>query len=247
MLPPALRILKWTVAAIVCIIILIVPAISGWFLFYTSDLPDIESLQSFAPHEPVKVSLTETCGAASATVSAIPLASVGRVREAVLAVDGDFDQRGIALRLYQDHYGTASKKYGLYSIQLARQFFCNHYGSMLHRELMELRTSIQIERHFTTEQILAIYLNRAYYGDGVYGAENAAEHYFGKSCHELSPAEAALLAALLRRPSYLSPSKHPDRALIERNEVLDQMVERGALSRQDAENEKASTLNVKTR
>ena len=170
---------------------------------------------------------------------------MGQVRNAVLAAEGDVDPRGVVRRMYEDFSSDSRKRYGMYSVQLARQLFCGP-EKRLNRAVAEWRTSIQIERRFTSDQILTIYLNRAYFGDGLYGIENASEYYFGKSCRDLSPPEAALVAGLIRRPSYLSPTKHPDRALLRRNEVLNEMVTRGSLKAADAEIAKASPLGVVT-
>jgi membrane peptidoglycan carboxypeptidase len=97
-------------------------------------------------------------------------------------------------------------RHGIYSVQLARQMFCEHNGSTLKREFRELRTAIQLERHFSNDEILTIYMNRAYFGPGIYGVENAAETYFGKQAGDLSTAQAALLAGL-DRGSYSILSK----------------------------------------
>lgn len=89
-----------------------------------------------------------------------------------------------------------------------------------------------------------IYLNVAYFDDDVYGAENAAHHYFGKNASQLSISEGALLVGLIRGPSYFSPFKHPDRALARRNDVLDAMAQRGDLTREAAEAAKAMPLGT---
>jgi len=149
-------------------------------------------------------------------------------------------------RLYYDFLGDhiENKHYESYSLQLSRQLFCDDHRRMLKRELAELRTSVQLERRFTTNQLLDIYLNRAYFGPGVYGIENAAEHYMAKPADRLSTSEAALLVGLVRSPTYFSPVTHPDRALVRRNEVIDMMSKRGNLTAEQAERAKRMPLGT---
>jgi membrane peptidoglycan carboxypeptidase len=101
-----------------------------------------------------------------------------------------------------------------------------------------------LERRFTTNQLLDIYLNRAYFGPGVYGIESAAERYLAKPASQLSLAEAALLVGLIRSPSMFSPLAHPDRALARRNEVIDAMVKRGSIGWEQAGKAKSMSLGM---
>ena len=217
--------------------------LAGWFFFYQRDLPDMETLGAFAPTNAVKIQTIDDCGQAS-QVRVLPPEEMALAKAAVLAPEGDIDPRDAVRRIYDDFSSNSSRRYGMYSMQLARQLFCRP-GRRLNRAAAEWRMSIQIERRFAPDQVLTIYLNRAHFGDGIYGIEDAAEHYFGKSCRELSTSEAALLAGLIRRPSYLSPTKHPDRALARRNEVLDEMASRGSITVGDAEIAKASPLGIR--
>ena len=96
--------------------------------------------------------------------------------------------------------------------QLARQSLGRE--KTLRRKLKELLFAIELERTFTKHEILELYLNKVYFGDGLYGAEAASRGYFGKAASELTAAEAALLAGLLQAPSALAPTvsieKGPD-------------------------------------
>jgi len=92
------------------------------------------------------------------------------------------------------------------------------------------RLSQHIRRRFSEQQLLAIYVNRAYFGPGATGVENASQHFFQRHAYTLSKEEAALLAGLLRAPGAFSPFKHPDRALQRRNQILETMAVRGKLS-----------------
>ena len=81
------------------------------------------------------------------------------------------------------------------------------------RKIKEAIMAIKIERHYSKDQILEQYLNSIYFGEGAWGIQNAAEIYFGKDVEQLTLAESALLAGVLKAPSHYSPFKDPERAL----------------------------------
>ncbi len=114
--------------------------------------------------------------------------------------------------------------------QLARQSFLTP-DKTLHRKLQELILANRIERMYTKPQILELYLNKVYFGDGLYGVEAASRGYFGKHASDLSVAEAALLAGLVKSPSTYAPTVSVDRAVARRNVVLQLMVEAGDIDR----------------
>lgn len=101
----------------------------------------------------------------------------------------------------------------------------------LTRKIREAITSVQIERNFTKNEILELYLNVAPFGRGAYGIESAAQTYFGKSASDLTVGEYTLLIGMLKGPGYYNPVLHPERALDRRDIVLGQMVRDGLLSR----------------
>jgi penicillin-binding protein 1A len=107
-------------------------------------------------------------------------------------------------------------------MQLAGGLFLNRADRSLHRKLQETILAIEIERHYTKEQIFTMYCNQIYLGAGNYGFEAASEYYFGKPVGQLTLPEAATLAAIIRGPIY-SPIAHPERALARRNLVLSLM------------------------
>jgi 1A family penicillin-binding protein len=110
------------------------------------------------------------------------------------------------------------------------------------RKIREILTATEIEHRYTKTQILEEYLNTVYLGEGYYGVEAASRGYFGKSAADLSPHEAALLAALVRSPSIDAPSVAPARALKRRNLVLRLMHEQGKLSDADYQKSVAAKL-----
>jgi penicillin-binding protein 1A len=118
--------------------------------------------------------------------------------------------------------------------QLARGAF-GLSGRSLHRKALEAMLATRIEDHFSKDQILALYVNRIYFGAGFYGIETAARGYFSKHASELTLGESALLAGLIRSPNKLSPTRNLHGALAERDDVLDRMVEVGAITSAQAE------------
>src|SRR5881398_4173504 len=152
------------------------------------------------------------------------------------------DWRGILRALARDVM-SGSPKEGASSItqQLARNSLPLG-GRTLSRKLLEAMVALRIERQFTKQQILELYVNRIYFGNGCYGVETASQAYFGKSASKLNLPEAALLAGLIRSPNRFSPLKNPEGSRIQRNAVLDRMVALKKLSSADAEAAKRAKI-----
>ena len=106
---------------------------------------------------------------------------------------------------------------------------------------------MKIERAYTKDKILELYLNEIYLGFSAYGIAAASLLYFDKSVHELTVAEAAYLAALPKAPSTLHPFRQRERATERRNYVIDRMVENGYVKAEDGEAAKKSPLAVTAR
>ena len=98
------------------------------------------------------------------------------------------------------------------------------------RKLQEAVVAVELERHTSKERILELYLNTVYFGNGAYGAQAAAEEYFGTAAADLTLAQAATLAGLIRSPSATDPYEHPDVALARRDVVLHRMADLGVAS-----------------
>lgn len=111
--------------------------------------------------------------------------------------------------------------------QLARNLYPTVIGTQvsLTRKLKEAITSVQIEKTYTKEEILILYLNQVYFGRGAYGVEAAARTYFNKSSSELTLDECATLVGILKSPSTYNPIDNPELCLERRNVVLNNMVE----------------------
>jgi hypothetical protein len=242
LLPASLRVLIKILLSIVLLCVVLVAGFAAWLYFYTSDLPHSSDLAVYmADGGGVVLVPTKFCGE-SVMVAAIPGVNMPELRQAVLAAEGDFDPRSFFWR----YYGAIDRtpRYGHYSDQLARQMVCGSKSHNLKRTLTEVRTALQLERRFTQDQLLDIYLNRAYFGPGIYGATEAARRYFGKSAADLTIAESALLAGLITHPAYYSPIQHPDRAIARRNDVIDAMLLRGSIKPGEATAAKLAPLGI---
>ena len=126
--------------------------------------------------------------------------------------------------------------------QLARQSFLTR-EKKLWRKVQEIALARRIERMYSKDEILELYLNKVYFGDGLHGAEAAARGYFGKSASDLDLAEAALLAGLVNAPSVNAPTVNMSRAVARRGLVLNAMREQGIIT--DAAFERASSEKVR--
>jgi penicillin-binding protein 1A len=115
--------------------------------------------------------------------------------------------------------------------QLAGDLYADRKVISLQRKLKELWWALQIERRFTKEEILEMYLNRTIMGPAVYGVEAASRYFFGHPAKDCTPAEAAILAIQLSSPSRYNPFRNPMLARDRSKEILDQMVARHVISR----------------
>src|SRR6058998_3847645 len=116
-------------------------------------------------------------------------------------------------------------------------------GRTINRKLLEAMVALRIEHEFTKQQILELYVNRIYFGTGCYGVETASQAYFGKSASKLNLSEAAVLAGLIRSPNRFSPLRNPDGAALQRDAVLNRMVELKKISIAQAQQAKSSRIN----
>jgi penicillin-binding protein 1A len=108
--------------------------------------------------------------------------------------------------------------------------------------MLEAMVALRIERQFTKEQILEAYVNRIYFGSGCYGVETASQAYFGKTASALNLSEAAILAGLIRSPNRFSPLKNPEGAAVQRNTVIDRMLELKKISSAQAQQAKQAKV-----
>ncbi|MSO81533.1 MAG: penicillin-binding protein 1A [Alphaproteobacteria bacterium] len=141
--------------------------------------------------------------------------------------------------------GTGRRPVGASTItqQVAQNFLFTKEVS-LRRKIREAIVALRLERAYSKEHILELYLNEIYLGLGSYGVAAAAINYFGKSLDELTVAEAAYLAALPKAPNNYHPVRHAEAAIERRNYVVGRMLEDGAITREVAEEARVATLTI---
>jgi penicillin-binding protein 1A len=149
--------------------------------------------------------------------------------------------------------GGLSQGFSTITMQLAGNLFPEEINrqkrgiSGIPRKIREVRVAYAIEKRFSKNQILELYLNQINLGNSAYGVEAAAQRYFGKSARVLNVAEAATLAALPKAPDTYNPRKHKDKAVQRRNLVIDEMRDAGYLTAPEAESWKAYPLTLSSR
>lgn len=113
------------------------------------------------------------------------------------------------------------------------------------RKIQEAILALRVEHRYSKDEILEFYLNRIYFGNGVYGVQTAAQHYFGKNAKDLTLAESALLAGIVRSPNNYNPTQNPELAKQRQELVLDQMVQYGKITKAEAEEAKQEELQYR--
>jgi penicillin-binding protein 1A len=222
------------------------------YLYINEDLPKINSLMDYRPAIISKVFADDGRVIAEFFKErriVVPLSEVSPtlVNAFVAAEDSRFfKHQGFDLvsivRAFIKNLEAGAIKQGGSTItqQVTRSFLLTPERSYI-RKIKELILSYRIEKAFTKEEILFLYLNQIYLGHGAYGVEAAADNYFGKRVKDLSLAECAILAGLPQAPSRYSPFRHPDQARQRQVYVLNRMVEEGTITGEQA----AEALNVK--
>lgn len=152
---------------------------------------------------------------------------------------GGLDVRGVVRALYRNILSSSVKEGGSTITQQLARNSLPLGGRTLRRKMLEAMVALRIERQFSKEQILELYVNRIYFGSGCYGIETASQAYFGKNASKLNLSEAALLAGLIRSPNRFSPLKNPEGAAAERDAVLERMLELKKITAAEARQAKA--------
>ncbi|MGC9312420.1 MAG: transglycosylase domain-containing protein, partial [Sediminispirochaetaceae bacterium] len=146
-----------------------------------------------------------------------------------------FSFRGTARAAWNVVLGTYFSGGSTLTQQVAGKHYADRSLLTITRKLRELWYAFKMERELSKYEILEMYINEMYFGHNTYGVEAASQFYFEHSAQELSVAEAAILVIQLASPALYSPIKHPDRARSRQKDVLDQMVELGYTTREEAD------------
>jgi penicillin-binding protein 1A len=253
---------RWRSLTALGVGVVLVVAFDAWLYTCGFDsCPTPERIQQFRPTEGSRVYSRdgELLGRLTYVRRVnVPLARVPRhVRQAFLATEDRrfYDHNGLDWRavVRAAARNTASlgirEGFSTITMQVARNSFTPRRAQerTIRRKLIELRLARLIERTLTKDQILELYLNIIYLGNGTYGVEAASRDLFGKGVRQLSVAEAAMLAALPKGPSAYTPRRHPERARTRRNLVLSLMQREGYLTPERARAAARQPLRIASR
>lgn len=224
----------------------------------TTACPPISALRAYQPPEASHIyardgSLIADLSPQRRTVVALDRIPA-RVRDGFIAVEdrrfwshGGVDLRGVARAVWRDLTSLSFKEgFSTVQMQLARNVFPEQLprAKRLGRKVCEVKLALRMGQELSREEVLGLYLNQIYLGDGRYGVEEAARGYFDRSIAEVNTAEAALLVGLVQGPERFNPRKHPDRATRRRNVVLDVMAREGVITPEEATKAKAAPLRL---
>ena len=247
--PPKRR--RWPRVLAAIVLIALVSGITAAYLFYrglAEGLPKLDGLRDYRPN--IVSTVYDRKGRLMGEFFwenqrrvVVPYDKIPKVLiDAVIAVEDEhffahkgLDYAGIARAAIQN-IKTGEIKQGASTItrQVGRTFLLSREKTW-ERKLREAILAVRLERNFTKDEILFLYLNQIFFGNGAYGVEAAAYNYFGKTVSQLSLGEAALLAGLPQAPSRYNPFVNREAALDRRRHVLNRMVETGAIDRAQAD------------
>jgi penicillin-binding protein 1A len=249
------RIAKHHMIAVVVIACIPVGLLLGLYLWFSQDLPSMDDLVSVRPW--TRTVLYDVHGVPIKSFYEqdrviVPLDEIpSNLTDAFIATEDRKFYRhwglnilAIGKAIFEDVVARSIVR-GASTItqQLARNLFLTQEQTIT-RKIKEAILAIRIERHYTKEEILSMYLNQIYFGDGAYGVEAAARRFFGKPVGELSLAECSLLAGLPRNPGAYSPRRNLERAKQRQAIVLASMTEMQMVTAEEAAVAKNDTLKV---
>jgi penicillin-binding protein 1A len=227
----------------------------GFLLALTHDLPQIQGLQTFKPAAITRIySADKELLAERFTEKREPVplnVMPDDLKEAILATEDNlfYEHPGVNLKsilraiIRNIQAGEYVEGASTITQQLAKTLFLTPRKSVM-RKLKEAFLALQIERRYTKDEILELYLNQVYFGSGAYGVEAAAQIFFGKPVQDLTLAECALIAGMPKSPSRYSPLINPSLALKRRAVVLQQMARTGLITPQELQAATAAPLHL---
>ena len=255
-----LKIIRWLILwTIVFVMISGGLIIAGVYLHITEDLPEISSLRDYRPPVVTTVYSDDNRKIAEFYKErriVIPLSIMPKllVQAFLAAEDSRFfshkgvDYMGIARAFLKNiEAGTIVQGGSTITQQVIKPFLAASEDRSYKRKLKEAILAYRIEKTFTKEEILSVYLNQIYLGYGAYGVEAAAENYFRKSVKELNLAECAMLAGLPKAPSRYSPLTRPEKTKKRQVYVLNRMVARGCITDAQAVEAMNTKFDIKPR
>jgi 1A family penicillin-binding protein len=226
--------------------------VNSWLL----NLPDYQSADAYLVAEPTQVFDADNNVIAEYYLQNRRIVTKDQVSPYVLAgtVDTEdirfyqhngIDPQGIARAVLVQFTG-GSEGASTITQQLVRNTVLSEeqFEQTLKRKVREAYIAMQMEKKYTKDQILMMYINTIYYGHAAYGIQAAAITYFNKDAKNLTLAEAALLAGLPQSPSYYDPTENPEAAVQRRNTVLDRMLTAGDITQEEHDQAQAEPLTL---
>ena len=252
------KILRWSIQLIFLLMLSSIVAIVGIYFYLCKDLPKISTLADYRP--PVITTVFSDNNKKIAEFYkerriVVPLSSLPiMLTEAFIATEDArfFIHKGIdffsIIRAFIKNIeaGTIVQGGSTITQQVTKSFFLTPERSYT-RKIKEAILAYRIDKRFTKEEILFLYLNQIYLGHGAYGVEAASENYFGKSAIDLNLAECSMLAGLPQAPSRYSPFRHPERAKQRQIYVLNRMVVENYINNNQATEAINTKLDIKPR
>ena len=226
---------------IALVIAVICGSIAGMILSLIRDLPQIRSLETFTPSAITRIYSSDNVLLAELYKEKrdpVPLKKIPTYLKKALIITEDrqfyshcgIDVKGIARAIVTDIIaGKFVQGASTITQQLSKTLFLTP-DKTLKRKLKEAFLALQLERRYTKDEILELYLNQIYLGSGAYGVASAAKIFFGKPVTKLKLAECAMIAAMPKAPSRFSPLVNPELAVKRRNIVLTQMANGGIIN-----------------
>jgi len=244
---------KIVISIIILSFFVVLGLLAGIFLAYTQEVPEVADLKNYKPNLSTAVydgdgSLVSQLYAEQRTmvkIADIPL----NLQNALMAKEdphfyqhSGFDIKGIIRAAINNAiHGKVVEGGSTITQQLATSLFLTRERRFT-RKIKELLLALQIEKYYTKQEILELYFNQIYFGNGAYGAEAAARTYFGKHINDLNLQECAMLAALPQAPTQYNPYKNPDIAKEKRNIVIDKMEERAYITKEERDYAEAQPI-----
>jgi penicillin-binding protein 1A len=249
-------VVRWILLPLLALTVLAVAGVAvAALVFWPSDLPPAKALEEYAPSVGSRVYADDDEFLVEFQAEKrifVPLQQIPpALRNAVIAVeDARFyshfgvDVRGILRAAYANfRHGRVVEGGSTITQQLAKVLFLTP-DRRFSRKIKEALLALELEKRYSKDRLLELYLNQVYMGHGAYGVEAAARMYFGKSVQDVTLPEAALLAALPRSPGNYSPFERPELAQRRRAIAIARLLEQGYISETDAKKANQTPLGL---
>jgi len=246
------------VKAVILAVVVFWLVVAGFLFYFFREIPPVNELKQYKPNLISRVYSAEGELIGEYYTErriAVPIEKVPPllIKAFIAAEDSRFfehhgmDIRGILRAMIKNVLAGGYVQGGsTITQQVARSLFLSKEKT-IGRKIKELILAYILDKKFTKEEILQLYLNHIYLGNGAYGIEMAAQDYFGKSIKNLNLAECAMLAGLPKAPSMYSPFKNPGKARARRSYVLNRMLELGYINEEEMKRAEQTPLPVENK